>query len=224
MTIEDPVEYTFPGATQVHVNSKAGLTFATALRAFLRQDPDIVAVGKIPDLETASVCCQAALTGQLVWAVLPVDGAARAVGRMLGMGVEPFILSAALKGCVSQLLTRKICPDCKEEYSPSPELLKRVRSLATEGGFTIPAKATFYHGRGCQKCRHTGYKGRTGIYEVLRLNSELAEAIMRGAAIEELTQMAVKGGMKTLMADGARKAVDGVTTLEEVMRVVAIGW
>jgi type IV pilus assembly protein PilB len=218
LTVEDPVEYQLPGLSQVHVNRKAGLSFANALRAFLRQDPDIIMVGEIRDLETAEIAVQAALTGHLVLSTIHTNDAPSTATRLADMGVEPFLISASMVGALAQRLARRICANCKEEYEPAPEILRRF-------GFDHKdhPEVKFYKGRGCDKCRQTGYKGRMGVYELMRVNEELADMIVRRAPVSELKEAARVAGMDTLQEDGFRKAKDGMTTVEEVMRVVFTG-
>ncbi|MFA4029405.1 MAG: hypothetical protein GDYSWBUE_000155 [Candidatus Fervidibacterota bacterium] len=214
ITIEDPVEYQLPGLNQVHVNRKAGLTFATALRSFLRQDPDIIMVGEIRDLETADIAIQAALTGHLVLSTLHTNDAPTAITRLIEMGVEPFLIAASVIGVIAQRLARRICPNCKEEYEPPPELLARF-------GYQGDGDQKFYRGRGCEICRQTGYKGRIGIFEIFVMNQEIADLVLRRAPLTEIRDAAVASGMKTLLEDGFRKVLAGITTPEEVLRVVA---
>ena len=217
-TVEDPVEYQLPGLTQVQVNRKAGLTFATALRAFLRQDPDVIMVGEIRDLETAEIAVQASLTGHLVLSTIHTNDAPSSATRLGDMGVEPFLISASMSGALAQRLARRICSNCKEEYEPPRETLLRF-------GYD-PLKhpdQKFYRGRGCDACKQTGYKGRTGIYELMSINEELQELIVRRAPVTEVKEAARANGMMTLQEDGFRKCKDGHTTVEEVMRVVFTG-
>jgi type IV pilus assembly protein PilB len=218
MTIEDPVEYQLAGLSQVHVNRKAGLTFANALRAFLRQDPDVIMIGETRDLETAEIAVQAALTGHLLLTTIHTNDAPSVATRLVDMGVEPFLISASMIGALAQRLARKICSKCKEEYVPQRELLLRV-------GFDpkMNPDAKFYRGAGCDVCRQTGYKGRVGLYELMRVNEEVSEMIVRRAPLSELKEAARANGMVTLQEDGLRKAKDGHTTIEEVMRVVFTG-
>jgi type IV pilus assembly protein PilB len=218
MTVEDPVEYQLPGLSQVHVNRKAGLTFANALRAFLRQDPDIIMVGETRDLETAEIAVQASLTGHLVLTTIHTNDAPSTATRLADKGVEPFLISASMIGALAQRLARKICVKCKEEYTPQRELLLRM-------GFDprMHPDVKFYRGHGCDVCRQTGYKGRVGVYELMRVNEELAEMIVRRAPLSELKEAARANGMHTLQEDGLRKAKDGLTTIEEIMRVVFTG-
>ncbi len=218
MTVEDPVEYQLPGLSQVHVNRKAGLTFATALRAFLRQDPDIIMVGETRDLETAEIVVQAALTGHLVLSTVHTNDAPSTATRLADMGVEPFLISASMVGALAQRLTRRICANCKEEYRPPRELVLRF-------GHDIDKEPElkFWRGRGCNNCKQTGFKGRMGVYELMTINDEIAEMIVRRAPLSELKEAARSNGMTTLQEDGFRKCLDGMTTVEEVMRVVFTG-
>jgi len=215
LTIEEPVEYEVPGINQVHVNRKAGVTFATALRAFLRQDPDIILVGEIRDLETADVAFQAALTGHLVLSTLHTNDAPTAATRLIEMGVEPFLISAAVIGVIAQRLARRICTNCKEPYKYPEELLMRFGTDLSE----LNGKE-LYRGRGCENCRYTGYRGRIGIFEVFVMNTEIADLILRRAPISEIRDAAVASGMTTLLQDGWRKVLAGITTPQEVLRVV----
>lgn len=218
MTVEDPVEYQLPGLSQVHVNRKAGLTFASALRAFLRQDPDVIMVGEIRDLETAEIAIQAALTGHLVLSTIHTNDAPSTATRLGDMGVEPFLISASLVGALAQRLSRRICSQCKTESDPQRELLMRF-------GFdpVQHPEIQFYKGAGCDRCRQTGYKGRLGIYELMQINEELAELIVRRSPLSELKEAARSNGMHTLQEDGFQKCKDGFTNVEEVMRVVFTG-
>jgi len=218
MTVEDPVEYQLPGLSQVHVNRKSGLSFAAALRAFLRQDPDIIMVGEIRDLETAEIAIQAALTGHLVLSTVHTNDAASTATRLGDMGVEPFLISASLVGALAQRLARRICPNCREEYQPAREILLRFGFDPLEHPET-----KFFKGRGCDVCRQSGYKGRMGIHELMVVTEELSDMIVRRAPLSELKEAARAGGMDTLQEDGFRKAVEGLTTVEEVMRVVFTG-
>ena len=215
LTIEEPVEYEVQGINQVHVNRKAGVTFATALRAFLRQDPDIILVGEIRDLETADVAFQAALTGHLVLSTLHTNDAPTAATRLIEMGVEPFLISAAVIGVIAQRLARRICTNCKEPYKYPEELLMRFGTDLSE----LNGKE-LYRGRGCENCRYTGYRGRIGIFEVFVMNTEIADLILRRAPISEIRDAAIASGMTTLLQDGWRKVLAGITTPQEVLRVV----
>ncbi|WP_337845447.1 type IV pilus assembly ATPase PilB [Thermus sp.] len=211
-TIEDPVEYEIPGINQTQVNPQAGLTFARALRAFLRQDPDIIMVGEIRDSETAKIATEAALTGHLVIATLHTNDAAQAITRLEEMGVELFNISAALIGVLSQRLVRKVCDGCKTEITPDPEALRRL-GLSEED----IRGAKLYKGLGCERCGGTGYRGRYAIHELLVVDDEIRHAIAAGKPATEIKEIARKKGMKTLREDGIYKALQGITTLEEVL-------
>ncbi|RIH86842.1 putative type II secretion system protein HxcR [Meiothermus luteus] len=211
-TIEDPVEYEIPGINQTQVNPVAGLTFAKALRSFLRQDPDIIMVGEIRDSETAKIATEAALTGHLVIATLHTNDAAGAVTRLDEMGVELFNISAALIGVLAQRLVRRICEHCRIQVEPDPMVLRRL-GLSKED---IAGKA-LYKGTGCDKCSGTGYKGRAAIHELMVLDDEIRRAIVEGQSATQIKEIARKNGMKTLREDGIQKAFLGITTLEEVM-------
>jgi len=216
MTIEDPVEYQLPGISQVAVHRKAGLTFATALRSFMRQDPDIIMVGEIRDLETAEMAIQASLTGHLVLSTLHTNDAPSSVTRLVDMGVEPFLISATLIGALAQRLGRRICANCRQEFEVDAEDLRMF-------GFqpdTPEQKVTLWRGRGCDTCRQTGYKGRVGIYEMMLINEEVAELVVRRAPLADVREAARANGMKTLKEDGLEKVLQGLTTPEEIRRVV----
>ncbi|MCJ7548286.1 MAG: GspE/PulE family protein, partial [Anaerolineae bacterium] len=215
VTIEDPVEYQLPGLSQVHVNRKAGLTFASAMRSFLRQDPDIIMVGEIRDLETAETAVQASLTGHLVLSTLHTNDAPSAVTRLMDMGVEPFLIASSIVGILAQRLARRICQNCREPYKPPAEALHRV-------GFNVDdmENVVFYRGRGCEQCRHTGYRGRNGIFEMMLVNEEVADLTVKRAPLSEIRAAAMAGGMKSLKMDGFQKVLEGLTTVEEVMRVI----
>ena len=221
ITLEDPVEFKMPLIRQSQVNHKAGMTFAKGLRAILRQDPDIVMVGEIRDTETAEIAVQAALTGHLVLSTLHTNSAAGAITRLHEMGIEPFLISTAVLGVIAQRLVRRICSDCKEEVAPDFEVPKQV--LKELGLGDDPSLIKFYKGRGCKKCRDTGYRGRASILEVLPVTEQLRSTILKGASADEIHNEAVKGGMRPLLNDGWVKILKGVTTLEEVMRVTNVG-
>ena len=223
LTVEDPVEYVLPYTTQTQVNKKAGLTFAAVLRSFLRQDPDVILVSEMRDLETALIAVEVSLTGHLLLTSLHTGDAPSALLRLLDMGVEPYLASATVAGVVATRLVRRVCDDCKQPVDLSGDkTLGYVAQLAAEGGYEIPADAVFVRGVGCESCRGRGFRGRTGLYEVLPMTEALTEAVLRRAPVEELTDIAVAGGMRTLLADGIRKAAAGLTTIEEVMRVVTV--
>ncbi len=217
ITIEDPVEYQLDGLSQVHVNRKAGLTFAIALKYFLRQDPDIILVGEIRDLETSEIAIQAALTGHLVLSTLHTNDAPSTITRMVDMGVEPFLISSSVIASLSQRLTRQVCPNCKEPYTPRKDQLLGF-------GFDPDAPenkdVVFYHGAGCDACRQTGYRGRMGIFELMVMNQDIAELIVKRASAGQIREAAMASGMITLREDGFKKVLRGVTTIEELTRVV----
>lgn len=219
LMIEDPVEYTLPHTTQTHVDRKTGLTYAAALRAFLRQDPDVIVIGELADIETVNAALHAAITGHLVLASLHTDSVASALTHLLDWGAEPFLLGAALIGISNQRLVRRVCPDCREEIKIEATLLRKVCALSARGGYKVPQNARFIQGKGCPKCRQTGYRGRIGIYELLGINENLREVIRERETTQNLHQTAIQHGMKSLFADGVRKAVEGITTLDEVTRV-----
>ncbi len=217
MTIEDPVEYQIPGLNQVQVNEKAGLTFAGALRSFLRQDPDIILVGEIRDTETAQIAIEAALTGHLVLSTLHTNDAAGAITRLIEMGIEPFLCASSVIAVQAQRLARLICPNCKESYTPPLESIKQFGLAA----FT-DADISFYRGRGCDHCKMTGYRGRTGIFELLVITDRIRSLILQRASTSEIRQAGIEEGMRTMQDDGLRKVLDGITTIEECLRVVYI--
>ena len=213
MTIEDPVEYRLPLVQQVQVNEKAGLTFAVAVKSFLRQDPDIMLVGEVRDKETLDAAAQASLTGHLVFSTLHTNDAPGAISRLVQMGLKPYIIADALLGIVAQRLVRKICPHCKKEHKPPAALIKRVEKH-------LPENFTFYKGEGCSKCDFTGYFGRTMISEILVLDEELSKLVSAGANKFEINEYAKKSkDFKPMIIDGIKKALKGVTTLEEILRV-----
>lgn len=223
LTIEDPVEFALPHTTQTYVNRKAGLTYATALRAFLRHDPDIIVIGDIANLDTANAALHAAVTGHLVLAAMHTDSAAGAITRLLDLGVEPFMLSASLCGVSTQRLIRRVCPHCREAYQPDAALLDRVREIAGSFELLPPGQnASWMRGRGCAKCRQSGFRGRIGLYELLENKDELGAAIVRRALTHELQEVALKNGFVPLFIAGVRKAAEGVTTLDEVLRITGM--
>ncbi len=216
MTAEDPVEYNLMGINQVQVKPDVGLTFAAALKAFLRQDPNIIMVGEIRDLETGSIAIKAALTGHLVLSTLHTNDAPSTITRMIDMGIEAFNVASAVNLVVAQRLVRRICKDCKAPATYRPEELK---ALGTE--LERMKKIGFYKGTGCDSCGGIGYRGRAGLYEVMALSPELRRMILRGASVAELRDQAVAEGMLTLRMDGLKKIEKGVTTLEEVVKETA---
>jgi len=215
LTVEDPVEYQLPGVNQVSVNRKSGLTFPVAMRAFLRQDPDIIMVGEIRDLETAEIAVQASLTGHLVLSTLHTNDSPSTIVRLTDMGVEPFLISASIIGVIAQRLARKLCDKCKEPIEPPIDTLLRLGMREDE-----IHDGTFFRSVGCDDCLNRGYRGRLGIFELLTVTEELAELIVRRAPLSEISQSAIAGGMTTLTKDGLSKAKSGQTTVEEVLRVV----
>lgn len=217
LTVEDPVEYQLAGINQVQVKPQIGLTFAGALRSFLRQDPDIMMVGEIRDLETAQISVQAALTGHLILSTLHTNDAASAVTRLLDMGVEDYLLTSTINGIVAQRLVRKLCPSCREPYEALPELVDRLRAA----GAKIPnGPVILYQAKGCPECQGTGYRGRSSIAEVLLLSDRLCQLVLSRSSASELQKAALSEGMESLFSDGTGKALAGVTTIEEVFRVV----
>ena len=216
MTAEDPVEYNLMGINQVLVRNEVGMTFAAALKAFLRQDPNIIMVGEIRDIETGGIAIKAALTGHLVLSTLHTNDAPSTITRMIDMGIEPFNVASAVNLIVAQRLVRRICSNCKEEHQYAPEELKAL------GGDTREFEGiTFYKGKGCDQCAGVGYKGRAGLYEVMSLSAELRRMILKGASTSELSDQAVQDGMLTLRMDGLVKIRKGITTLEEVVKETA---
>ena len=216
ITIEDPVEYQLSGLSQVHVNVKAGLTFGTALRSFLRQDPDIIMVGEMRDLETAEIAVDASLTGHLVLSTLHTNNAPSAVIRMVDMGVEPYLIAATVIGVLAQRLARMVCKNCAEEYQVRASELRVLGYEPRDRDEMV----TLRRGRGCEACRHTGFKGRSGIFELMTVNDEIAELIVRRAPLADIREAAKANGMKELREDGLDKILAGVTTPEEVKKVV----
>ena len=218
ITVEDPVEYRLDGINQVQVNHKAGLTFANGLRSILRQDPNIVMVGEVRDAETADIAIRAALTGHLVLSTLHTNDAPGALTRLIDMGIEPFLAASSVLGVVAQRLVRVICPECKKAYTPPPESPERLfLGISTEDAITL------YRGIGCPTCNHTGYRGRLAIHEVMPVSSQVREAINKRSSSDEIAQIAREEGMLTMRQDGLQKALNGFTTVEEVMRVAYSG-
>lgn len=216
ITVEDPVEYRLEGLSQVQVHEKAGLTFASALRSILRQDPDVVMVGEIRDRETATIAVEAALTGHLVLSTLHTNDAPSALTRLTEMGVEPFLTASAVNCVLAQRLARRLCPDCKELYVPDEAVLDRI-GFPYEPG-RPPA---LYRAVGCRRCNDIGYRGRMGIHEVMSMSEEIERACVEHASGDEIRRIAMAQGMKTLRDDGFEKVLTGLTSIEEIMRVVA---
>jgi type IV pilus assembly protein PilB len=211
MTAEDPVEYNLEGINQVNVHEEIGLTFASSLKAFLRQDPNIVMVGEIRDLETASIAVKAALTGHLVLSTVHTNDAPSTVNRLIDMGIEPFLVASSTNLILAQRLVRRLCGQCKEEVEIHPEAMREL-GITDEDPFKI------FEARGCQKCSNTGYKGRVGLYEVMPISEEVREMILNRCSANEIKIQAINEGMLTLRADGVLKLKEGVTSLEEVLR------
>ena len=213
LSVEDPVEFDIEGIMQVPVNSQVGMTFQSGLKAFLRQDPDIIMVGEMRDLETAQISIQAALTGHLVLSTLHTNDASGAVTRLLDMGVEPFLISSSLLCVLAQRLIRTICKKCKSPFEPTDNQLQMLNLDPTDLG-----GKEFFYGRGCSSCHDTGYHGRRGIFELLTITDPVRELIDQSAATMVIRQKAIEGGMKTIREDGLRGIYDGDTTVEEVLR------
>ena len=224
VTLEDPVEYQIDRVNQVQINPKAGLTFATGLRAFLRQDPNIIMVGEIRDNETADLAIQASLTGHLVFSTLHTNSSSGALPRLLDMQAEPFLLASSMTCVVAQRVVRKICEHCKESYTPPPEVIEQIKeSLGSmyepflkQHNLTSPI---LYRGHKCKECGDTGYQGRAGIFEVLKITEKIGKLILERAPAVEIEKAAVADGMLLMFQDGYIKALEGMTTLEEVLRV-----
>lgn len=213
LTVEDPVEYQLDGITQVQVNPKINLTFANALRSFLRQDPDIILVGEIRDKETAQIAMEAALTGHLVFSTLHTNDSFSAPTRLIDMGIEPYLISSSLIGVTAQRLVRKICNECKEEYKPSEFLLRQVGIENYDG--------VFYRGKGCLACNNSGYKGRIAVQEILKIDDNIREMILNRNPSNEIKDYAIKNGNISLLQDAIDKAKNGITSIEEVIRVIS---
>ncbi|MCL4474857.1 MAG: type IV-A pilus assembly ATPase PilB [Nitrospirae bacterium] len=214
MTAEDPVEYNFMGINQVQVKEEIGLTFASSLRSFLRQDPDIIMVGEIRDFETAEIAVKAALTGHLVLSTLHTNDAPSTISRLLNMGIEPFLVSSSVILILAQRLARKVCQQCKEEEKAPPQALVKI-GFSEEEAKTLKC----YRGKGCSACNNSGYRGRIALYEVMPISDEIRELILEGASANEIKKTAVRLGTKTLRMSGLTKIKDGVTSIEEVLRV-----
>jgi type IV pilus assembly protein PilB len=247
ITLEDPAEITLPGVNQVQINPQAGLTFASGLRAILRQDPNIIMVGEIRDVETARLAIQAALTGHLVLATLHTNSSAGAIPRLIDMGVEPFLLSSTINVVLAQRLARKICPYCREAYEADEIISKDVKDVLGDRLFNVgigdrqymvtkpkdmdqetfdkqfikntPGKIILYRGKGCKQCGDTGYKGRIGVYEVMKITTEIQKLTEANASADSIQAQATKEGLIRLVQDGYLKALWGVTTIEEVLTV-----
>jgi type IV pilus assembly protein PilB len=215
-TAEDPVEFNLPGINQVQIHEEIGLTFANALRSFLRQDPDIILVGEIRDFETAEIGIKAALTGHLVLSTLHTNDAPSTINRLLNMGIEPFLVSSSTNLIVAQRLVRKICAECKAPVTISPESFAKLGIPPEE--YEQYKNITFYKGAGCDACSNTGYKGRIALYEVAAVTDPIKELILQGASALEIKREAIRQGMRTLRRSGITKLLEGVTSLEEVLK------
>ena len=217
VTVKDPVEYHYPGLNQMQVNADVGLTFATGLRSILRQDPDIILVGEIRDAETAEIACRAALTGHLVFTTLHTNDAPSTITRLLDIGVPPYLVASVLIGIIAQRLVRTVCRNCKAPAQPDPTAVVGLglSAVSLAGG-------AYMAGKGCVKCQETGYKGRTGVFETLVMSQRIRDIILRRATEEDIRNAALEGGMRSLVQDGLEKAKSGVTTLEELGRVLEV--
>ena len=212
VTIEDPVEYQINGINQIHVNPKIGLTFAAGLRSIVRQDPDVIMVGEMRDLETAEIGIRAALTGHVVFSTLHTNDAPSAIARLVDMGAEDYLLASSILGVLAQRLIRVICPHCKEEQPLEKSVLEEI-------GFPLDAKTRLYQGKGCKECGQTGFQGRVAIFELMLMDEEIRRLTIANADALELTKAAIKAGMITLRDDGFEKVKEGITTISEVLRV-----
>jgi general secretion pathway protein E len=213
LTIEDPIEYRLAGINQTQVKPQIGLTFAAALRSFLRQDPDVMMVGEIRDLETAEVAVQSALTGHTILSTLHTNDASSTVTRLLDMGVEPFLITSTLNAVLAQRLVRRLCPHCREEYAPSQAALHALSPDLAERSIE-----RLYRPRGCPACDHTGFRGRLCVTELLVMSDEIARLVLSRAEAREIQRAAAARSMRTMFADGLAKAQAGLTTIEEVLR------
>jgi len=214
-TLEDPIEYRMPLVRQTQVREDIGLTFSTGLRALLRQDPDIILVGETRDTETAQLMVRAALTGHLVFSTLHTNDAAGAIPRLLDMGVDSFLLPASLLSVLAQRLVRCICPDCKEEVKDPESIFKQLKVTPPATGDPIQ----LWRGAGCRTCNNSGYKGRMGVYELMNLDERFHDPIIRRAGAPEYQRLAQERGMRTMFEDGVLRALQGKTTIEELLRV-----
>jgi type IV pilus assembly protein PilB len=218
VTLEDPIEYKMKGVNQVQVNPAAGLTFASGLRSFLRQDPNIILVGEIRDQETADLAVQASLTGHLVFSTLHTNDASGALPRLLDMGAEPYLLASSMTAIVAQRVVRKIHEDCKEAYQPDPKIIEEVKSVL--GSLWPQGKQVqFYRGKGCEECGNSGYRGRVGIFEVLPVTDKIGKLILSRSAASDIEKQAKEEGMISLKQDGYLKVIEGITSIEEILRV-----
>ncbi len=218
ITIEDPIEYSLEGTTQIQVDDKTGLTFASGLRSILRQDPNTVMVGEIRDEETAAIAVNAALTGHLVLSTLHTNNAATTFPRLMDMGVQPFLVASTVNIAVGQRLVRQVCENCKKSRVLNSTETESLAEIFPKD--EVMKNKKFYQGEGCEKCNGTGYEGRLGIREVLEVTNDIRELIMKRASSQEIEEAAVKAGMTTMLVDGFQKAAKGLTTIEEVLRII----
>jgi type IV pilus assembly protein PilB len=216
MTVEDPVEYVFPSVNQIQINEQAGVTFAGGLRSILRQDPDAILVGEIRDVETARMAVQSALTGHLVLSSLHATDAVSALHRFLDMGIESFLIASSILGVIGQRLVRRICPECRVPYDPTPE----EQAIWEKSG--MAPKTAFFHGEGCVFCSQTGYQGRIGVYEVMKVTDEMRALVVANANHDDLKELAVEQGMVTLQEQALRLVEKDVTTVAEIMRTIYV--
>ncbi len=219
ITIEDPIEYSIEGIDQIQVNARTGLTFAQGLRFILRQDPNIIMVGEIRDDETASIAVNAAMTGHLVLSTLHTNDAATTLPRLLDMGVEPFLIASTVNIAIGQRLVRTICPDCRAERGLTPAEIQSLKGIISDKLLAEAEKKDFSVGAGCKKCDMGGFRGRIGIHEVIEVTQEIRELVMKRATSAEVKAAAVRAGMVPMLEDGFQKALQGITTIEEVLRV-----
>jgi type IV pilus assembly protein PilB len=213
ITTEDPIEYDIEGIVQVPVNADIDVTFANVLRAILRHDPDTILVGEIRDYETAEIAIQSALTGHLVFSTLHTNDAPTAITRLRDMGVPPFLITATVEGILAQRLVRRICVECRTQFDPSDELLMELQLPIAQA-----RKYKFYYGKGCPRCNNSGYKGRTGMYELMQVNDDIRDMITSDASIDDLRNLARTQGMTTLREAGLKLIFDGISTIDEVVR------
>ena len=219
MTIEDPIEYQLEGISQMQVAGKKGMTFATSLRHVLRQDPDVIMVGEVRDIETARMAIQSSLTGHLVFSTLHTNDAAGAVTRLLDLGLEPYLVSSSLIAIMAQRLVRRVCPDCKRVYEPTEHELRELGLGQVQNAGLAENGGKFFVGEGCDKCFQTGYRGRTGVYELMLINEEIQGLVYKRESAGVIKRAALEAGLQTLRMDGVRKVLAGITTIAEVLRV-----
>jgi general secretion pathway protein E len=217
ITIEDPIEYQIDGIGQIQVNPKIDLTFAAGLRSIVRQDPDVILVGEIRDRETAEIAIQSSLTGHMVFSTLHTNDAASAVTRLIDMGIEPFLVTSSVIAIIAQRLVRLLCPKCKEAYEPDDESLANM-GIAKD----ILSRHVLYRRKGCHACMNTGYRGRTAIFEIMLMEDDIKRLILKTSDSNQISDLAIRHGMKNLLYDGAQKVLAGITTIEEVFRVTRI--